>query len=197
MNLTNHYKSIFAYIKANRRICAITLLVIIELVVFSCLNAEPTTSYAEYVSETKGLYGSEFAFIFFENLKSSLIVVLYGTIPLGLLTLFGTYSLCYGMVSAFKMLATTVSLKTILFGITPHGIIEIPAICFSVLLSALWCKALTLAILRLIRRKPVLECFKEDCRFLYRSVILILIPALLVAAIIEVTLSPLLIEMII
>ncbi len=189
LRFTHHYKSILSYLKSNRKLCLFVALGITEFFIFACLNTPPNNYYTEYVTGTAGAYNNAFSFVFFENLKTAIMTILWGTIPFGIFTLLGTFGVITTLVSTFKLLITEIIWWKLLVCMIPHGIIEIPAMCFSILLSVIWCMSITMAIIRLVRRKPVIEKLKTDCIFILESIIFVLVPMVLVAAIIETTLS--------
>lgn len=182
-------KSVFTYLKSRRFWCWLSLLLIAEMIVFAVLNTTPNDHYSQYVSESLGANESVFGFILLGNLRSSLILVLIGIIPLGLGTVFGTYMTVSGLVATVKWLLPEIGGSRLLLCVLPHGVFEILAICYSVLLSVLWSRAVTLAIIRLCRRKPVLAPLKEYGIFLLKSMVYVLIPLVLTAAVMEVTVS--------
>ena len=180
----------FTYLKSRRLWCWLTLLLLTELIIFAVLNTTPNDYYSQYVSESLGGNESVFGFILLGNLKSSLILVLLGTIPLGLGTVFGTYMTVSGLVATVKWLLPEVGGLRLLLCVLPHGVFEMSALCCSVLLSVLWSRAVTLTIVRLCLRKPVLAPLKEGGMFLLKSIVYVLIPLILIAAVMEVTVSP-------
>lgn len=182
-------KVLFPYFSKHRKWCGLTALILIEFSVFAMLNVPANDQYRQYVAATQSEYHSLFSFIFFENLKSSLGIVLLGTIPFGVGTLFITYVTLAGLVSTFKFILPEVGGWKLLVCTLPHGIFEIAAICVSVLLSVLWCRAITAAIIRLVRRRAVFVPLREDCVAILKSVVSIQIPLLLVAALMESTVS--------
>ena len=183
------YQSIFIYLHGHRQWCWISALLIIELIVFVCLKVPPDNHYESYVSSTVDRYPNLFTFILGENILSSLLMILSGTIPFGLGVLFSAYSVFGSLCSTVKWLLPEYGVRKILLGTVFHGIFELGALLFSVLLSVLCCRAITLAILRLIGRRPMLAQFKLDILFLTKAVLFILIPLLLVGASVEVTIS--------
>lgn len=183
------YRSIFSYLKSHWKVGGVVLLAMAEFLVFAVLNVEASGSYEQYVAETSVKYSGRFPFIFWENLESGLRLVLMGTVPLGLGTLFGAYATVAGLVSACKWLLPEIGGRTLLLCVLPHGMFEIPAICFSVLLSALWSRAVTAAIIRLLRREPAVRTLCEDGLSVLKSAAFVQIPLILIAAVIEVTVS--------
>lgn len=178
-----------AYLKSRRLWCWLSLLLLAELIVLAVLNTTPNDHYSQYVSESLGANESAFGFILLGNLKSSLVLVLLGTIPLGLGTVFGTYMMVSGLAATAKWLLPEVGGSRLLLCVLPHGAFEMSALYCSVLLSVLWSRAVTMTIVRLCLRKPVLAPLKEDGMFLLKSIVYVVIPLILIVAVIEVTVS--------
>ena len=166
-----------------------TLLCLIELIVYVCLKTEPSNEYEQYVAETLPEYANMFAFIFSENLKTSLRVVALGIVPFFLGSATAGYLIFASLISALKWLLTNVSLWDLFLCILPHGIFEFTAIFFSVQLSVFLSRTVTMVPIRLFKKEAVLSPLKEDLLFLLRSIVLILIPLFLIAAGIEETVS--------
>ena len=185
----NTVRNILSHLYARRKWCRITALLIVEMVVFACLHAAPTDDYSAYVAQTSGQYRTLLGFIFWENLQSALFLLLCGTVPFGLGTVFGAYAAISGLVSAAKTVLPQVGGRTLLLCTLPHGLFELATICFSILLSVLWSRAVTVAIIDLCRGKPVWPQFWKECKFLLRSFLLILLPLVMIAAVMEVTVS--------
>lgn len=183
------YQAIFTYLRGHRQWCWLSALLIIEFTVFVCLKVPPDNHYESYVSNTVGRYPNLFTFILGENILSSLLMILSGTLPFGLGVLFCAYSVFGSLCSTVKWLLPEYGVRKILLGTVFHGVFELAALLFSVLLSVLWCRAITLAILQLIGRRPMLAQFKLDIIFLTKTILFVLVPLLLVAASVEVTIT--------
>lgn len=183
------YKDIRLYLKFHRKWCALTVMIILELFVFACLTAEPNDYYNQYVNATKLEYSNLFAFVFLENIKSALYMVLSGVIPFGLGVVFCTYSVFTGLASTYKLVLPEVGGWKLLLCVLPHGLFELSAICFSILLAVLLCRANAVAVIRLCSRKRALVPLLEDYSALVKSVAFIQVPLVLIAALIESSLS--------
>ena len=184
------YKNgVFFCVETKQRYVWISLLLIIETILYAWLNTPADFHYEQYVARTVGNYNCFFGFIFWENLKSSLSLILMGMIPLGLGVIFGTYLTARSLVAAIKWLLPEIGAGKMLLCLLPHGIFEVAAIFLSVFLAVLLSRTVTLSIARLARRKPVMKPLQEECQFLLKSVLLVLIPLLLLAAAMEVTVS--------
>jgi stage II sporulation protein M len=119
--------------------------------------------------------------------------IIMGTVPFFLGTLFCTYSTVHSLVIAFKYIISSLPIETILAGTIPHGIFEIPAIIFSMILSAIISKEITLAILSFVTKKKFdnpksilyRNGLKETSIFAVETIILILIPLVFLGALTE------------
>lgn len=187
--LKSQYNSLRTYLKSTKQWCFLALMLIIEIFIFACLNAEPNDSYEQYLSATEGLYRGLLPFIFWENLKAALLLILFGAIPFGFGVIFALYSISTSLVSTGKWLLPQVGFRKMLLCTLPHGVFEISAICFSVVLSVLLCKSVTIAIIHLFRRKPVIPSLQENGVMLLKSILLVLLPLILFSAVMEATLS--------
>ena len=187
--IQSQYQEVFQYLHANRQWCWLTTLLIAEPIVFVCLKTGPDGHYESYVANTIGKYPNLFTFILGENLQSTLVMISFGFLPFGLGVIFGTYSVFSSLCSTVKWLLPNYGVKKMLLGTMAHGIFELTALFFSVLLSVLWCRAITRATLRLVRRRPLLKEFRTDLLFLVRAVFFVLIPLLFIAASVEVTIT--------
>ena len=180
--IQSQYQAVFDYLRSHLQWCLLTALGIAELIVFVCLNTGPDGHYEAYVANTIEEYPNLFTFILEENLQSALVMVLFGSFPFGLGVVFGTYSVFSSLGATAKWLLPDYGVWEILLGTMAHGVFELTALFFSILLSVLWCRAITLAILRLVRRRPLLKEFRTDFLFLVRAVFLVLVPLLFIAA---------------
>lgn len=129
--------------------------------------------------------------IILNNIRACIISVLLGFIPFLFLTIF-VLLINAGLIGAVfqaSSIGAGVSLwKTIIFGILPHGILELPALFISMALSIFLCLFLTKKILKLEKAK-----FGKTLLNVLLNVIIIVIPLLLVAGLIEGFITPILI----
>ena len=188
------YKNIFSYLVANKKLIFITLLFIAESIVYCLINSEADiSSYLAYHDETRPQYGTLFSFILFENTQAMLPTIIMGTVPFFLGTLFCTYSTVHSLVIAFKYIISSLPIETILAGTLPHGIFEIPAIIFSMILSAIISKEITLAILSFITKKKFDNSkaifyrngLKETAIFVAKSLVFVILPLVFIGAFVE------------
>ena len=170
-------------------------MLIAETILVVWLKIGPDNHYETYVASKVNTYPNLFAFIFVENLLCALAVILFGCIPFGVGTIFRTCLMFGNLCATLKWLWPYYSVKEMLVSTLPHGIFEFTDMYFCVLLSALWSRAVTLAMGRLVARRPVLQKLKCDLLFLGKAIIFVLIPLTFIAAIVEVTITPRLIEL--
>lgn len=187
--IRKQYSQMIAYVKTNYKWCLLTLLILIEFIVFACLNTVANDHYGDYVAQTTPEYSSLFWFIFCENTKTAMWIILYGTIPLGLGMVFGLYFVTTNLVATVKWLLPSVGGWKMLACTFPHGVFELSAFVVSVVVAALWSKMVTISLLWLIRGKPTGSALFEEAKSQVRIVALVQLPLLLIAAIIEVTVS--------
>ena len=183
------YAEIIRYLQNNRIWILAALLMIIEILIFTCLHAEPNQHYEQYVAETLPEYPGLLWFIVLENLKSAAWLVVFGFVPCGLGILFGTFMAINGLVTTMKWLLPLAGAKQIFLGTVSHGIFEIPAIIFSVVLGVLLSKATTVMLLEKIRGIPKSHSYKGELCLIWKSVGLILVPLFTIAGVVEVTIS--------
>jgi len=132
--------------------------------------------FEDILAKTEGL--SQFQlikFIFFNNIKSSFFGMVFG-IFFGIFPVFVTIANGYvlGFVSEMSVSNAGVSSLLLLF---PHGVFELPAIFISL---ALGLKLGTFAF-----QKNKQKFFKEDILRILKIFLLVVIPLLIIAAIIE------------
>lgn len=183
------YYQIWLYVKARIWWTPLTLLVVVEFLVFCLLNSAPSTQYGQYVAKTQPLYANLFSFVFFENLQACLSILASGIIPLGLGALFTCYGMMDGLVSTGKWLLPSVDGWKMALCLLPHGVFEIPAMIISVLAAVLLSRAVTVAFWRLIIRKPLKEELLYELKMLLQITVLVLLSLILLGALVEVTVS--------
>ncbi|MCK4592384.1 stage II sporulation protein M [Candidatus Parcubacteria bacterium] len=129
-------------------------------------------------------------FFIFENNVSKLFVILPLGIFAGLIPLLSVFAngLILGVFA--QVVSGEISWIFFFLGIIPHGIIEIPVLIIS---SAIGIRIGKVAVWRLFSRK---ESLKEEFIKALKFFVLILIPLLFVAALIEAFLTTLLLEMV-
>ena len=183
------YNEIWLYIKGCRLWALLTLLMAAELLVFCLLNSAPSTQCGQYVAERQSLYANLFSFILFENLQACLSILASGIIPLGFGALFTCYGMMDGLVSTGKWLLPNAGGWKMALCLIPHGVFEIPAMIISVLAAVLLSRAVTVAIWRLIIRTPLKVELLYELKLLLKITMLVLLPLILLGAIMEVSVS--------
>lgn len=127
---------------------------------------------------------STFLFIVWNNLKATFFTLIFGifvVVPIGILVFNGV------LVGVFLKQAealAAIPLSSLLFALVPHGILEIPAIIFSVILGTLF--GLKLYGGKHVASELSRKEFVRDVLIVYTTVI---IPMIFVAALIESTVS--------
>ena len=201
--MKNQYKTLFSALWKQKNWCFLALLWVAEASVLLWLRTEPNiTPYQSYVQETLPRYESTFRheslfwFILLENTLSALQMVASGIVPLGLSTVFASFLTLRGLVESAKALTIQFGGWKLFLSILPHGIFELPALFFSVLLAVLLTRAVTVIPFRILTKKPVLNPLKEELLTVLRGVVLVLIPLLFISAVVENFITPLWMQMI-
>ncbi|NLW46086.1 MAG: stage II sporulation protein M [Firmicutes bacterium] len=139
--------------------------------------------------------GAEFFVIWINNITASLATILFGLLlpiyPLASLLMNGV------IIGLFQnMIQVESGLSPFLFylSLTPHGILELPAFFIAVLLGIRFGLVPYRLILHYLRTKEHLPLFKEVTREA-RSYGILIVIMLLFAAVIEMTISPLLLRL--
>lgn len=157
------------------------------------LKAEAMRRFEEIAGWMKNLPpGTEFFAIWINNLVASLTAVLFGillpVIPLFSLLMNG---ILIGLFQNMIQVETGLSPFLFYLGLAPHGILELPAFFIAVLLGVRFGLVPYRLVIHYLRTKEHLPLFKEVTREARVYGILIII-MLLFAAVIEMTISPLL-----
>ena len=186
-------KRMVHYLARNYRLCIMVLLVIAEMIVYSAINAEPTIEgYMHYLNDTLPRYSSDFAFIFIENTKTSLRILLSGLIPFFAGTVFSSFSVIYSMTGGMKCFLQKLPPSIILKGTLPHGIFELLEILLSLLLSVLISKEVTMIIIARSQNSRTMKERTSGIGISFSCWLFIGIPLLLLAALIETYITPML-----
>lgn len=157
------------------------------------LKAEAMRRFEEIAVLMKNLPpGTEFFAIWLNNLVASLTAILFG-ILLPIIPLFSllTNGILIGLFQNTVQVETGLSPFLFYLGLAPHGILELPAFFIAVLLGVRFGLVPYRLVIHYLRTKEHLPLFKEVTREARAYGILIVI-MLLFAAIIETTISPLL-----
>lgn len=200
--IQRYYEEVRKFLCSNKILIALSIVMFIEMFAFYIATGTANNHYQAYVESTQKLYPNNFTFIFCENLKSTIVMILVGFIPLFFGTLYGGMIFVSGMVITFKYVLRSLSFHTIFFSLLPHGIFEMTVLLYSYILSNILSKEITLGLWHRITGKAVsflgrpihLLGIKRIGVFILFNVIFVIIPLLFLAAIIEVTISPMILS---
>lgn len=131
--------------------------------------------------------------IFANNIRAAFIGGALGAVPYLFLPWFAVAvnGLILGVLPAYLHRTGTSIVKTLVFGILPHGILEIPAVLISFAFGFLICRKIT----NLVMGKEKSSQFKEAVVSFIKVYALIIVPVLLIAALIEAYVTPVLLRM--
>lgn len=145
--------------------------------------------------------------IFLNNLRVSLFGILFGLIPFLFLPLLGVFAngVSMGVVTSISYLKGFNVLFVLLLGLVPHGIFEIPAMLYSWSLGVYLILQISKKILHAVSMEPVYLFSKNNLGRKYeklfplfirifRTWIGVILPLLLVAAMIETFVTPVLVK---
>jgi stage II sporulation protein M len=186
INFKNEYKKSLRYLKQSKKFIFTIAGIFLFFAVLGFTFPLPQDIYTQLVNYLKSILSqtdnlSHFEliqFIFINNLKSTFAGIFFGAV-IGLFPLFSTMANGYilGFVSSMSVSSAGVMS---LWRIFPHGIFEIPAICISL--------GLGLKLGTFIFEKKKLKTFRDYFLNSVRVFLLVVIPLLIIAAIIEGTL---------
>lgn len=131
--------------------------------------------------------------LFFNNLQATTIAILLGFMPFLFLPVWvmlvnaGSLSVVFAMI---KITGAASVGKMIIFGILPHGVFELTALFLGISLGFYICKTLCI----IVCKSNSGIHFKEELINVLRTYLLIIVPLLIIAALIESYLTPLLIN---
>ncbi len=176
----------------------VTLFVVTGVASWLLLLLYPATAYELFqqlsaLIQEKGITQSDGSLalgrLLWNNLQASLFSIFYGLIPFLCISCLSVFlnAAILGVVAAMYSL---IGLSPVLFaaGILPHGIFEIPALLLSGALGLRLCITLT----RMILKKYGPLEFQETLYGLLQLYFLWIVPLFILAAIIECTVTPLL-----
>ncbi len=193
--IRNEYRETWRFIRENKRFFWIgcigffAIMVIVALILSR--NAEATDKAFAFLSDSMqdqldALGGMTALSILFNNMRATLVIMLLGAVPfvfipaLLLIENAGAMSIVLA-----KYIIYGLSIPSFLAGILPHGIFELPAIFLAFMVGCYLC----LMIGRFALNKdhpPMGEVVKNALR----TYVLVIIPLLMIAAPIEVYLTP-------
>jgi len=182
-NLREEYKESWDYLKKSKNFIYIIVAVffIFSLIGFFVPAPDAVTEQIlkfiqELLEKIQGMNQSELiSFIFFNNLQSSFFVMVFGVF-------FGIFPVVGAILNGY-LLGFVASLSveeegtSVLLGLLPHGIFELPAVFISL--------GLGLKLGTFIFQKEKIQSLKKDFWNSLRIFIFIVIPLLIIAAIIE------------
>jgi stage II sporulation protein M len=121
--------------------------------------------------------------LFLNNVEASVLGILVGLIPFFFLPVLGiiSNSAVLGLLFSSSQVAAFPLWKIILFGIMPHGIFELSAVLLSYAMGICICWNLTKKIVGHRKREHMKELL-QNC---FRVTVLIVIPLLIIAALVE------------
>ncbi len=124
--------------------------------------------------------------LFGNNLRATLVSVLYGFIPFIYLTALalGMNALILGVLAAYYINNGT-SLAIYFAGIVPHGIFELPALLLAFAMGLMLCKRITQFVQK--NAKGMMVPLLKNCA---RAYLMHVLPLLTVAAVVEVYVTP-------
>ena len=182
--MIEEYRKGFLYVKEVRKpiYWIIGIFFVFALIGFFAPAPEFLSKFIlDYIKElletTKGFgTGEMFGFIFFNNLKSSFFGLILGTI-FGIFSVYGSLSNGYvlGFVSSGAVLENGAS---ILWRLVPHGIFELPAIFLSLGMGLKLGSCI-------FKKEKRYERFRDNLKKAVRTFLLVVLPLLIIAAIIE------------
>jgi stage II sporulation protein M len=185
-NLLNEYKQSFKYIKESKKFIYSAIGIFFFFVLFGYFIPAPEFIYkkilefiTELIQQTQNLsQGDLIKFIIFNNIKSTFFVILFGVI-LGIFPVIG--AITNGYVLGFVALLSVKSGGILtLWKILPHGIFELPAVFVSLGLGI----KIGTFIFQKKKLKSLIDYFSKSLKVF----LLIIIPLLIIAGIIEGTL---------
>ena len=129
-------------------------------------------------------------FIFGNNVSASASLILYGLIPFIFLPVLGivvnAFAIGAMLIVCDIMLPAVSASKLIVYGLLPHGIIEIPTVLLAISMGIYMC----IFLCRRIFGKDKDKSFKDLISQLVRVYLCVILPALAVSAVIEAFVTP-------
>lgn len=127
--------------------------------------------------------------LIFNNIRVCFIALGVGIVPflyLPILILIVNAGVIGAILGFFSLESISTLVKTVIFGILPHGIFELPAIFISLACGFLLCHTITKTILRRNTDMRVSDVLINSLM----TVIFVCVPLMIVAGLIEVTITP-------
>lgn len=132
--------------------------------------------------------------LFFHNAQSAGISAIYGMVPfvfLPVLSLVMNGAVIGGVLAVLRIGSAVSIVRTVVFGLLPHGIFELPAILLAMAMGIYLCKNIT----GLILKKPWADRFEVSLEHMARVYCTVILPLLFVAGLIEAYVTPVLMQM--
>ena len=182
-SLKREYQKSWSYIKDSKKFIYLVVAVFFAFAIIgffipapSYLTEQIMKFIEELLEKTKGLSGFQLTgFIFLNNLQSSFFGMIFGVL-LGIFPVLSTIINGYVLGFVSGMSVSEYGIFS-LWRILPHGIFELPAIFISL--------GLGLKFGMFIFQKKKFESFKEYLRNSLKVFLLVILPLLIMAAIIE------------
>jgi stage II sporulation protein M len=182
-NLRKEYRECWKYIRESKKFIYIILGIFFVFALVGFLVPAPDylveqimELFEDIIAKTEGL--SHFGlikFIFVNNLQSSFFGIIFG-IVFGVFPVFGAISNGYVLGFVSEMSSSNFGFVSLL-SLLPHGIFELPAIFISL--------AMGLKLSSFVFQKDKKKFVKEDMLKILKVFLLIVVPLLIIAAIIE------------
>ena len=153
-------------------------------------NSTISTALKGVMDKVKESGEVTFSILFLNNARACLFFILLGIIPFifyPVIALFINGAVTGAIGAIFMQSSAGANLLKFSIGILPHGVVEIPAVLISFGCGYMICKELTKKILSK-EHMPIKEVFL----YAIKTYVLVVIPLLLVAALIEAKVTPLL-----
>ncbi|MCQ2550685.1 MAG: stage II sporulation protein M [Clostridia bacterium] len=189
----------FGFLKEYSKVVRVAVILFLALGFLAALQYGANEQYAHLfdqlidnaVGGIAGLKGASLLkAIFLNNLKASTMAVTIGIVPFIFIPGFNIAS--NGAVTGAAIMKASTSLGVgpghlLIFGILPHGIFEIPALVIAASLGIILCREVTRGLLRK-PHKRLNELLEEEAR----CFILMVVPLLILAAVVETYITPML-----
>lgn len=150
--------------------------------------------FRQAFKDEMGTEGIDMFFMFIQNnTTASVLAIVVGFIPFLFLPIFNLFinSLSVGVVYAFAYIQDISIINTIIFGLLPHGIFEITAYLLSITMGIYLCLTISRRIDSKEEKGSILLAIINICRTIFT----IVLPFLIIAAVIETYITPILLEM--
>lgn len=132
--------------------------------------------------------------LFLHNAQAAGLSVLYGLLPfccLPLLSLALNGVVIGGVLAVVQATGVAGVLLTVLLGLLPHGVFELPAVLLAMSLGVVLCRHISGSILR----RPWAIPLEDLLGHLLRVYLLVILPMLAVAAVVETYITPVLLSL--